>query len=243
MRVCCLLCCLGAAAGLMLPRATASLRQHASVARQPAPRCGLFDLFKESEASKRAKEEAWQAQQEMLERRRSPEKFKEYTSAHTNAYPWSSRIPQRRRRPSASGPLLGGRYIDEVEERRRETMSTGSELKALQTTDAAGADTLEAWKQLKEEGKVKSSDDMERDADSSRLGSEGASRQHACPASYVADSRARPPIPYTQGLIAERIDENLPYIDQGYVTDDQPDFMGELGKLGSKLFGGGEKQE
>ena len=44
-------------------------------------------------------------------------------------------------------------------------------------------------------------------------------------------------------MIAERIDENLPYIDQGYVTDDQPDFMGELGKLGSKLFGGGEKQE
>ena len=84
---------------------------------------------------------------------------------------------------------------------------------------------------------------MERDADSSRLGSEGASRQHACPASYMADSRARPPIPYTQGLIAERIDENLPYIDQGYVTDDQPDFMGELGKLGSKLFGGDEKQE
>ena len=92
----------------------------------------------------------------------------------------------------------------------------GAELKALQTTDVAGADTLEAWKQLKEEGKVKSSDDMERDAQSSRLGSEG--------------------------LIATRIDENLPYIDQGYVTDDQPDFMGELGKLGGKLFGG-KKEE
>jgi len=53
---------------------------------------------------------------------------------------------------------------------------------------------------------------MERDADSSRLGS--------------------------AGLIDARIDTNLPFIDQGYVSDDQPDLMGELGKL----FGGGKKE-
>lgn len=50
--------------------------------------------------------------------------------------------------------------------------------------------------------------DSERDADSSRLGSDG--------------------------LIAERIDEKLPYIDDGYVDDSAPDLMKGLGKL----FGG-----
>ena len=40
--------------------------------------CGLFDMFKESDASKAAKEEAWKAQQEMLARRRNPEAMKEY---------------------------------------------------------------------------------------------------------------------------------------------------------------------
>lgn len=40
--------------------------------------CGLFDMFKESDASKAAKEEAWKAQQEMLARRRNPAAMKEY---------------------------------------------------------------------------------------------------------------------------------------------------------------------
>ena len=51
-------------------------------------------------------------------------------------------------------------------------------------------------------------DETERDADSSRLGS--------------------------AGLIAERIDEKLPYIDDGYVDESAPDLMKSLGKL----FGG-----
>ena len=83
-------------------------------------------------------------------------------------------------------------------------MQKGAELKALQQ-NTKGEDGLEEWKRLKAEGKVQASDDMERDADSGRLGSEG--------------------------LIATRIDENLPYIDQGYVGDDQPDLMGAIGKL------------
>ena len=74
--------------------------------------------------------------------------------------------------------------------------------------NSEGADTLDEWKKLKDEGKVLSSDEMERDAQSARMGSEG--------------------------LIAERIDENLPYIDQGYVGEDQPDFMAQLGKLFGK---------
>ena len=58
------------------------------------------------------------------------------------------------------------------------------------------------------QGKVKGMDETERDADSSRLGS--------------------------AGLIAERIDEKLPYIDDGYVDESAPDLMKSLGKL----FGG-----
>ena len=138
---------------------------------------GFFDgLFQESEAAKAAKEEEWRAQQEMLARRRNPEKMAEYNA--------------------------------EVVERRREQQMRKAELKAVQK-DTSGADTLEAWKALKDEGKVLSSDDMSRDTDTNVLGSK-------------------------DGLIAERIDENLPYIDQGYVDEDS-DFLGKLfGKKGKK---------
>ena len=142
---------------------------------------GLFDMFQESEESKRAKDEAFKAQQEMLARRRDPEAMAKYEA--------------------------------EVAERRKEVAEQGSELIELQLRENAdGEDGLEAWKQLKAEGKVLSSDDMERDADSRRMGSEG--------------------------LIAQRIDTNLPYTDQGYVSDDQPDFMEAIGKL----FGGKKKE-
>ena len=43
-------------------------------------------------------------------------------------------------------------------------------------------------------------------------------------------------------LLPDRIDENMPFIDSGYVDESQPDVMAELGKLGEglgKLFGGG----
>jgi len=50
--------------------------------------------------------------------------------------------------------------------------------------------------------------DTERDKDSARMGSDG--------------------------LIAERIDTKLPYIDDGYVDESAPDLMGGL----KKLFGG-----
>ena len=138
---------------------------------------GFFDgLFQESEAAKAAKEEEWRAQQEMLARRRNPEKMAEYNA--------------------------------EVVERRREQQMRKAELKAVQK-DTSGADTLEAWKALKDEGKVLSSDDMSRDTDTNVLGSK-------------------------DGLIAERIDEKLPYVDDGYVDEDAPDVMEGL----KKLFGG-----
>ena len=53
-------------------------------------------------------------------------------------------------------------------------MQEGAELKALQN-NGDGGDTLEAWQQLQREGKAFVSDEMERDADSSRLGSAGDS--------------------------------------------------------------------
>jgi hypothetical protein len=74
-----------------------------------------------------------------------------------------------------------------------------------------GYDPLSEWQRLKDEGKIKVGSDLERDPTSSRLGSEG--------------------------LIDVRIDERLPYIDQGYVddADRSADLMGGF----MKLFGGG----
>ena len=66
-----------------------------------------------------------------------------------------------------------------------------------------------AWERLRAEGKLQSADETERDEGSSRLGS--------------------------AGLIAERIDEKLPFIDSGYVDEAAPDVMSSV----RKLFGGG----
>jgi len=71
----------------------------------------------------------------------------------------------------------------------------------------SGTDPLETWNTLREEGKIKVGSDLPRDPDSSRLGSEG--------------------------LQEVRIDERMPYIDQGYVeeeTDKKGNFMDIFGK-------------
>ena len=70
------------------------------------------------------------------------------------------------------------------------------------------ADPLEEWTRLKEDGTITVGSQLERDPTSERLGSEG--------------------------LVDVRIDELLPYIDQGYV-DETADVMGGL----RNLFGGG----
>ena len=154
----------------------------ALAARSTAPRAevhaGLFDMFKETEAQKAAKEAEWKAQQEMMKRR--------------------------------GDPNAKAAYFEEVESRRQATAASDAELRSVQGGRRDGKDVLEDWQKLKEEGKVKASE-QERDADSARLGSEG--------------------------LIAERIDEKLPYIDSGYVDESQPDIMGGL----KKLFGGDGK--
>ena len=70
-----------------------------------------------------------------------------------------------------------------------------------------GYDPLEDWQRLRDEGKIKMGKDLERDAGSSRLGSEG--------------------------LLEVRVDERMPYIDQGYVDEDA-DVMGKFMGLFSK---------
>ena len=62
--VVCVLAALVPAQSLRLPVASAS----AAPCRHAAVRCGLFDMFQESEESKRRKDEQFKAQQEMLER-------------------------------------------------------------------------------------------------------------------------------------------------------------------------------
>ena len=128
---------------------------------------------------------------------------------------WQPCAERERDRARALSNLIlvlsdGGRVVHGMQ--RREQQMRKAELKAVQK-DTSGADTLEAWKALKDEGKVLSSDDMSRDTDTNVLGSK-------------------------DGLIAERIDENLPYIDQGYVAEDAgPDLSKALGDALGGLFG------
>ena len=107
-------------------------------------------------------------------------------------------------------PAAQEAYFKEVEANRAKASAANAELKQLQKGGGGDGDVLEDWKKLKEEGKVVASE-QERDADSARMGS--------------------------AGLIAERIDEKLPYIDSGYVDEDAPDLMEGL----KKLFGGDKK--
>ena len=49
-----------------------------------------------------------------------------------------------------------------------------------------------------------------------------------------------------EGLLPDRIDESMPFIDSGYVDESQGDVMEELGKMGEnfgKMFGGGDKKK
>lgn len=64
--------------------------------RTGTPVAGLFDMFKESDEAKAAKEEAFKAQQEMLARRRNPEAMEQYLSE----------VDQRRAETSAADAEL-----------------------------------------------------------------------------------------------------------------------------------------
>lgn len=98
-------------------------------------------------------------------------------------------------------------YEEKVDENRKKFAEERALFKFQQKT---GVDPIEEWKKLKDEGKIKMSKDLQRDKGSARLGSEG--------------------------LIEVRVDERMPYIDQGYVDEDA-DVMGKL----MNMFGKNEK--
>lgn len=93
---------------------------------------------------------------------------------------------------------------------KRQKLTEDRQVWDFQTKAEKDYDPLTDWNRLREEGKIQVGSDLERDEGSRRLGSEG--------------------------LIDVRIDERMPYIDQGYVSEDA-DFMGKLGNL----FGGKKK--
>mmetsp|Transcript_22426 Transcript_22426/g.66485 ORF Transcript_22426/g.66485 Transcript_22426/m.66485 type:complete len:198 (-) Transcript_22426:201-794(-) len=101
-------------------------------------------------------------------------------------------------------------YMEGIEN-NRSNLQEDREVYDFQQKVEEGYDPLTDWKRLRKEGKLKIGDDLERDPTTSRLGSEG--------------------------LQEVRVDERMPYIDQGYVDEDA-DVMG-------KLFGmfGGKKSE
>eukprot|EP00597_Dinobryon_sp_UTEXLB2267_P005436 CAMPEP_0170067736 /NCGR_PEP_ID=MMETSP0019_2-20121128/6965_1 /TAXON_ID=98059 /ORGANISM="Dinobryon sp., Strain UTEXLB2267" /LENGTH=153 /DNA_ID=CAMNT_0010275187 /DNA_START=477 /DNA_END=938 /DNA_ORIENTATION=- len=97
-------------------------------------------------------------------------------------------------------------YEDATDKRRKELAEERAVYK-FQQKQQAGYDPLTDWKKLKDEGKIKIGKDLPRDEGSRRLGSEG--------------------------LIEVRVDERMPYIDQGYVDEDA-DAMGKFMGLFTK---------
>ena len=97
-------------------------------------------------------------------------------------------------------PEMMGEYEEQVRARRRKLMEEKDVYK-FQNEVQDGIDPIDEWKQKRAEGKIKVGDDLERDESSRRLGSDG--------------------------LVDVRVDERMPYIDQGYV-DESADVMGNV---------------
>jgi len=100
-------------------------------------------------------------------------------------------------------PEKMGQYEQEIRERRRKLMEE-KEIYKFQSEVKEGVDPLDEWKQKRAEGKIVVGDDLERDVSSERLGSEG--------------------------LQEVRVDERMPYIDQGYV-DESADVIGNVSRF------------
>jgi len=103
------------------------------------------------------------------------------------------------------------KYVNRKFETRKK-MDEERKVYEFQNKVQKGYDPLTDWKRLREEGKIKIGKDLKRDEQSKRLGSEG--------------------------LIDVRVDERMPYIDQGYV-DESADFMGNI----MNIFGGKKKKD
>ena len=105
-------------------------------------------------------------------------------------------ILDRRKNPKAM------RKYDEAVEERRKGLAEERAVYNFQKKNEDGYDAITDWKRLKDEGKIKIGKDLERNKDTSRLGSEG--------------------------LIEVRVDERMPYIDQGYVDESASNPMEDL---------------
>ena len=119
----------------------------------------------------------------------------------------------RKSRSLRRNPKARAAYEAEVQARRAAASQKDVELQELQKT--GGAEALEKWEQMRKDGKIDVFD-KEREAGDRSLGGEG--------------------------LLPDRIDESMPFIDSGYVDESSVDVMAELGKMGEglgKLFGGG----
>mmetsp|Transcript_14818 Transcript_14818/g.34250 ORF Transcript_14818/g.34250 Transcript_14818/m.34250 type:complete len:194 (+) Transcript_14818:711-1292(+) len=123
----------------------------------------------------RKREEAIEAQREILERRRDPKKMEQYKKDRAKT---------------------------------RKALDDERSVYDFQRKVEKGYDPLKDWTRLRKEGKIKIGKDLKRDESSRRFGSEG--------------------------LNDVRIDERMPYIDQGYV-DENVDVVGNFMK---GLFGG-----
>mmetsp|Transcript_29685 Transcript_29685/g.48989 ORF Transcript_29685/g.48989 Transcript_29685/m.48989 type:complete len:192 (+) Transcript_29685:61-636(+) len=132
-----------------------------------------------ADCDRRDLDEMQAAQQQILERRRNPEKMKEYDAG-----------------------VMKNR-VNLAEERQ---------VYDFQNKVEEGYDPMTDWKRLRAEGKILIGKDLKRDEGSRRLGSEG--------------------------LIDVRVDERMPYIDQGYISDDA-DFMGQI----MNVFGGKKNKD
>ena len=113
-------------------------------------------------------------------------------------------------------PAAMAAYEAEVAERRAAASEKDAELKELQ--QAGGTEALDKWKSMRAEGKIDAFE-KEREAGERSLGGEG--------------------------LLPDRVDENMPFIDNGYVDEATPDVMEELGKMAEgfgKMFGGDKKK-
>jgi len=108
-------------------------------------------------------------------------------------------------------PKLMSEYEEAIRQNRQK-LAEEKDVYKFQQKVQEGYDPLTDWKRLREEGKIKIGSDLKRDKGTERLGSEG--------------------------LIDVRVDERMPYIDQGYV-DESSDVMGNF----MNIFGRKKKRQ
>ena len=130
--------------------------------------------------------------------------FSEEGRANRRAFEEAERDEQERAlkeiQARRRNPEAMEQYEQEVQERREILMNERAKWD-FQTPSSPDVDPKAEWDRLRAEGEIKVGSDLERDESSSRLGSEG--------------------------LVDQRVDELLPYIDAGYVPEEDQKQEGE----------------